>query len=153
MLDFIINNDQKLVLSKKLNKYFEGKLKNKTIAVWGLAFKPNTDDTRFAASIITINYLLSKGAIVKAYDPVATLKGKVIDSNKRYSEVKSAKSAITNADALVICTEWKEFWSIDLELFTSKMANAVIFDGRNIYDPDVMIRSNIKYFAIGRGLK
>mgnify|MGYP001363982253 CR=1 FL=1 len=146
-----INNNQKIVLSKKVHKYFKGKLRNKTIAIWGLAFKPNTDDTRFAASISTINFLLSKGAIIRAYDPIATLNGKINDPDKKYSEVKSAISAITKADALVICTEWKEFWSLNTDLFSKHMIKTAIFDGRNIYDPDVMRQANIDYFAIGRG--
>ncbi len=146
-----INNNQKLILSKKIARHFKGNLKNKIFAVWGLSFKPNTDDTRFAASIPLVNYLLSKGAIIKAYDPVATLVGQIIDPKKRYSEVKSAKSAITKADALVICTEWKEFWSISTSVFNEKMAKQVIFDGRNIYDPSVMESAKIKYYAIGRG--
>jgi UDPglucose 6-dehydrogenase len=148
-----LNNDQKSVLSQKISKYFKNKLNNKTVAVWGLAFKPNTDDVRFAASMVTINYLLSKGATVKAYDPIASLKSLVDKKYKKYSEVKSAQSAINRVDALIICTEWKEFWSIDPSLFIKKMSKAVIFDGRNIYDPKVMRDSNIDYFAIGRGMK
>jgi UDPglucose 6-dehydrogenase len=147
------NNKQKLVLCKKINKFFKNKLSGKTIAVWGLAFKPNTNDVRFATSIVTIEYLLSKGVNVKAYDPIASVKDKLKSNNKKkYTEVKSANLALADADALVICTEWKEFWSVEPKLFLKKMNKPVIFDGRNIYDPKNMKDAEIKYFAIGRGL-
>ena len=147
-----VNNKQKLVLCNKINKFFKNKLSGKTIGIWGLAFKPNTDDVRFAASIITIEYLLKKGAHVKAYDPVASVKDKLKSNKKKYVEVTSANLAMKGADALVICTEWKEFWAINPELFVKNMNKPVIFDGRNIYNPKDMEDTKIAYFAIGRGL-
>ena len=146
-----VNNKQKLILCKKINKFFKNKLKGKKISVWGLAFKPNTNDTRFATSIATIEYLLNKGAIVKGYDPIASVKKELKSNNKKkYTEVKSANLALNDADALVVCTEWKEFWSIEPKVFLQKMNQAVIFDGRNIYSPKAMKDAKITYFAIGR---
>jgi UDPglucose 6-dehydrogenase len=146
-----VNNKQKLVLCNKISKFFKKKISGKTFAIWGLAFKPNTNDVRFATSITTIEYLLDKGATVKAYDPIATIKDKLKFAKKNYKEVKSAQLALNKADALVICTEWKEFWSVEPKTFIKYMKQPVIFDGRNIYSPTKMSLSNIDYFAIGRG--
>ena len=146
-----VNDNQKLYLYRKVSKFFNNKLKGKKIAVWGLAFKPKTDDTRFAPSISTISRLLKKGVIIHAYDPVATLKNNFKSFKDSYFEKNSSKSVLTQADALIIFTEWKEFWSIDLNIFTSNMKKAVIFDGRNIYSPDLMSNNDILYFAVGRG--
>ena len=146
-----VNDKQKLVLCNKISKFFKKKISGKTFAIWGLAFKPNTNDVRFATSITTIEYLLDKGAIVKAYDPIATIKGKLKFAKKNYKEVKSAQLALNKADALIICTEWKEFWSVEPKIFIKSMKQPVIFDGRNIYSPTKMALSNIDYFAIGRG--
>ena len=146
-----VNDNQKLYLYRKVSKFFNNKLKGKKIAVWGLAFKPKTDDTRFAPSISTISRLLKKGVIIHAYDPVATLKNNFKSFKDSYLEKNSSKSVLTQADALIIFTEWKEFWSIDLNIFTSNMKKAVIFDGRNIYSPDLMSNNDILYFAVGRG--
>jgi len=146
-----VNNEQKLVLCKKINKFFNKKLSGKTIAVWGLAFKPNTNDVRFATSTVTIQYLIDKGVTIKAYDPIASIKGELKSTKKNYEEVKSAQQALNGADALVICTEWKEFWSVEPKTFIKYMKKPVIFDGRNIYSPSKMALSNIDYFAIGRG--
>ena len=146
-----VNEKQKLYLYRKVSKYFNNKLHNKIIAVWGLAFKPKTDDTRFAPSISTISRLLKKGATINAYDPAASLNNEFKAFKHSYYEKKSAKLALKNADALIIFTEWKEFWSVDLNIFNSNMNKAVIFDGRNIYSPELMSTNNILYFAVGRG--
>ena len=143
-----VNDNQKNILFNKLSKFYKNKLNNKNIAVWGLSFKPKTDDVRDAPSIQLIKLLLSKNAFVNAYDPVASLKH-IITSNK-YREHKSAKKTLESADALVICTEWKEFWSINLNIF-STIKDKVIFDGRNIYSPEKMQEAGINYYAIGRG--
>ena len=148
-----INTNQKLILCKKIMKFFKNDIKNIKFAVWGLSFKPKTNDTRFAPSLSIIKYLLSKNAIVKAYDPVASIKNEISSNAKNYREVKAAKDALLKADALIICTEWKEFWSIDPLVFNNTMANPVVFDGRNIYDPAIMKSFNIRYFGIGRGLR
>lgn len=146
-----VNNKQKLILFDKLKKYYKGKLKNKKIAVWGLAFKPNTDDTRFAPSLEIVDALIKAGSQITAYDPIASLKQIFDKKSSKYREVASAKLALKNADALIICTEWKEFWSIDPKAFVDIMEEPLIFDGRNIYSPEIMKNNNILYFAIGRG--
>tara|TARA_Y100000741_G_scaffold356295_1_gene332769 strand:- start:105 stop:1439 length:1335 start_codon:yes stop_codon:yes gene_type:complete len=146
-----VNQCQKLYLEKKVSSYFKGKLRSKVIAVWGLSFKPNTDDTRFAPSISTISSLLDKGAHIKAYDPIASLNQKFSSFKSRYTEFDDSLSALKNADALIIFTEWKEFWSIDLNNFLLHMRSPVIFDGRNIYSPKRMADNKILYFGVGRG--
>ena len=147
-----LNNEQKLVPFNKLNKYYKGRLKNKVIAIWGLAFKPNTDDTRYAPSIDIINKLLSKGCKVQAYDPIASISKKLpIKFKSAYTELNSSQSSLQNADALIICTEWKEFWSINPKVFIDNMKKAAIFDGRNLYQPSKMAQNKIDYFGIGIG--
>ena len=131
-------------------KYYKNNLKNKTVAVWGLSFKPNTDDVRCAPSIDAINNILKEGAIIHAYDPVASLKDLFIKHKKHYKEFNSPNTAIKKADALLIFTEWKEFWSIDISVFKKFMNNPVIFDGRNIYSPKIMRDNQIDYFSFGR---
>jgi UDPglucose 6-dehydrogenase len=148
-----VNTLQKTVLSKKISKHFNNKLSGKTFAIWGLAFKPNTDDVRYAPSIQLINYLISKRCKVNAYDPIASVKNELSVKSNAYKEVATAKVALEKADALIICTEWKEFWSIDIDLFTKAMKQPVIFDGRNIYSPRKLAENKISYYGIGRGLK
>ncbi len=145
-----VNENQKKYLTKKIMKFFKNNIKNKTFCVWGLAFKPKTDDTRFSPSIDIIDHLITKGAKIHAYDPLASHKD-IFKIN--YKEYKNAQNAIKNTDALIICTEWKEFWSIDPKYFLENMKHPTIFDGRNIYDPQKMIKNGINYFAIGRGAK
>tara|TARA_B100000686_G_scaffold351434_1_gene450227 strand:+ start:5057 stop:6394 length:1338 start_codon:yes stop_codon:yes gene_type:complete len=144
-----INENQKNYLFLKINKYFNTNIKNKVFTIWGLSFKPNTDDTRCAPSLAIINSILKNGGVVKAYDPVATIIPTI--KNKNYTECNTATKALKNSDALVICTEWKEFWSIDIDVFKRNMNDAVIFDGRNIYNPKKMEKHNITYFGVGRG--
>lgn len=148
-----INNAQKEILSQKISSHFKNQLSGKKFAVWGLAFKPNTDDIRYAPSINIINFLLSKKATVKAYDPIASINNFVNSKLGSYIEVNSAQSALKEADALVICTEWKEFWSVGNEIFLNYMNKPVIFDGRNIFSPKKMESANIVYYGIGRGRK
>lgn len=147
-----VNHKQKQLLFDKLYDYYDGKLQNKIIAVWGLAFKPNTDDMRDASSRTLIEALWQAGAKVQAYDPIAMTEAKRLYGERDdFTLCKSAKAALTAADALVIVTEWREFQSPMLTLFKEQLRNAVIFDGRNIYDPILMANENITYFAIGRG--
>jgi UDPglucose 6-dehydrogenase len=143
------NERQKLVLTDKISRYFGKSLKGKKIAVWGLAFKPNTDDMREAPSIPIIKKLLNDGAEVSVYDPVAmeTCK-KFFKESVRYAG--DNYSALENADALVVVTEWNEFRVVDLQKVKSLLHEAVIFDGRNIYDPEAMKKAGFKYFGIGR---
>ena len=123
-------------------------VKNKTIGILGLAFKPNTDDMRFAPSIGIIKELQREGAKVKAYDPVATEKSKEILNNVIYCN--DAYEAAKDADALIIITEWNEFMNIDFKKLKSLMRNALIIDGRNIYDPEQMKKEGFHYISIGR---
>ena len=145
-----VNQRQKIAMYKKVKQFFKDKLKGKKISIWGLSFKPNTDDTRSAPSIDTIKSLIKDGAIINAYDPVASLKKDFSKFKKNYSESSNAMDTIKKADALLIFTEWKEFWSIDLNIFKKLMKQPVIFDGRNIYTPKIMKKYKIKYFSFGR---
>lgn len=144
----VVNENQKLYLVDKILKHFKNNIKNKTIAVWGLTFKPKTDDTRFAPSIDMIEKLISKGAIIQAYDPIGSLKHIF---KRNYKEYNSAIKALKNSSALLICTEWKEFWSLDLKNFNKHMKESCIFDGRNIYSPQKLAEYDIKYYGVGRG--
>ncbi len=144
-----VNNKQKLVLTNKILKYFGDKLEGKKFAVWGLAFKPNTDDMREASSIPIINKLLEHGASISAYDPVAMEAGRKIFKDKiNFSD--DNYSALENADALVVITEWNEFRNVDLQKIRSLLRKPLIFDGRNIYDPKAMKEAGFTYFGIGR---
>ena len=147
------NDNQKTYLFKKMKKYFHNNFVGKTIGVWGLAFKPNTNDIRHAPSIEMIKLILKNKGSVIAYDPIANLKNiHDIYSHKNYKETTNHIKAIRNVDALLICTEWKEFWSVDVSLFEKQMKDPVIFDGRNIYPLDKFSDTSIKYFGIGRNL-
>jgi UDPglucose 6-dehydrogenase len=138
------NQAQKHVLGDKIKKRFGGKLKGRRIAVWGLAFKPNTDDMREAPSLTLIADLLKAGAEVRAYDPVAkpAIRNIVI--------AKSALDALKGCDALAIVTEWAEFRSPDFARLKKTLKTAAIFDGRNLYDPAMMRALGFEYFPIGR---
>lgn len=148
----IINDRQKQVLYHKLHHYFKGDLKGKTIAMLGLAFKPNTDDMREAPSLVLIDLLQKAGCVIRAYDPVAMNEAKRrIDNNIQYCT--DVYETIENADALLLVTEWSEFRAINLKRVKKLMKHAVIFDGRNIYDAKEMKKHNIGYVGIGRGEK
>lgn len=143
------NEAQKSVLVNKITKAFGNDLKGKRFALWGLAFKPNTDDMREAPSRVIIDALLSRGATVCAYDPVANDEAKrVLGSNIDFAT--RAVDAIEGADALVIVTEWKEFRSPSFELLADKLKTKRIFDGRNLYDPAMPAQYGLIYEAIGR---
>ena len=145
------NNVQKQVLTKKIKKHFGNDLADKHFAVWGLAFKPNTDDMREAASRVLIHDLLAAGATVSAYDPVAIDEAKRIFGNtKGLDFARTANQTLENADALVIVTEWKEFRSPDFSLLKQKLKSNIIFDGRNMYAPEVVKDAGIEYHPIGR---
>jgi UDPglucose 6-dehydrogenase len=146
-----VNNRQKRVLFDKIKAHF-GDLRGKTIALWGLAFKPNTDDMREAASRVLMESLWSAGAKVRAYDPVA-----MPECERIYGErddlvlCKTNPEALEGADALAIVTEWREFRSPDFDAIKSALRSPAIFDGRNLYDPAQMERAGFSYYAIGRG--
>jgi UDPglucose 6-dehydrogenase len=145
------NEEQKQVLYKKLNQYFDGDLEGKTIALWGLAFKPETDDMREAPSRVLMEQLWIDGAKVQAYDPVAVEEcRRLYPDNAGLMLSDSPEEALIEADALVICTEWKVFRSPDFEMMKSSLKQPVIVDGRNLYDPYAMRDKGFDYFAIGR---
>jgi UDPglucose 6-dehydrogenase len=145
------NEAQKRVLTDKIVKRFGEKLDGKTFAVWGLAFKPNTDDMREAASRVLIADLLARGARVRAYDPVAMHEAqRVFGDEPRIAYADSPMSALDGAEALVIVTEWKEFRAPDFETIKAKLKSAVIFDGRNLYDPAQPRAAGLEYHTIGR---
>jgi len=146
-----VNERQKTLLLRKLRRYFVDLL-GRRIAVWGLAFKPNTDDMREAPSRVLIEGLLAAGATVCAYDPIAMDVARRVfaaSAGLRFSD--NSMDALEGADALVIVTEWQEFRSPDFDLIKSQMKEPVIFDGRNLYDPATLEAAGIKYFAVGRG--
>ena len=144
-----VNDEQKKIIPEKITKFFGVDLSNKTFAIWGLAFKPGTDDMREAPSITVIEDLLEKGAKVKAFDPVASAEAKkIFQSSVEYC--KTPSSAVEGADALIILTEWKEFRSPDFNLLKKSLRSSSIFDGRNLYDPEYLKSFGINYFPIGR---
>jgi UDPglucose 6-dehydrogenase len=143
------NHQQKLVLVNKITKAFGENLSGKRFALWGLAFKPNTDDMREAPSRIIIAELVKRGASIAAYDPVAMTEAKrVIPESIDY--VDQPMQALAGADALVIVTEWKEFRSPDFEAIVKALKTPQIFDGRNMYEPAVVKRAGLTYHGIGR---
>ncbi len=144
-----VNDAQKHVLFKKLSGHFDGKLKNKTIAIWGLSFKPNTDDMREAPSLVLAGQLLKEGAHIKAYDPVSMNETKRIIGDK-IEYAKDMYEAVIDADALVLITEWSEFRIPNYKVLGKLIRNKVVFDGRNIYDPVEMKEFGFIYYGIGR---
>jgi UDPglucose 6-dehydrogenase len=143
------NEFQKNVIFNKITRHFSNSIKNKTFGVWGLSFKPKTDDTRESSAIHLIEKLLEKGAKIKAYDPAALLEAgkqlgdKIVYANDPYDALKGA-------DALVLMTEWSEFHLPDFRKMSGLMKGLVIFDGRNIYDPAEIKKMGFKYYGIGR---
>ena len=146
-----VNDLQKFVLPKKIKKQFGEDLKGKHFALWGLAFKPNTDDMREASSRILINELIKAGASITAYDPVAMDEGKrIFKDEKHLTFTDTQDEALKNADALIIVTEWTEFRSPDFALIKSSLKSPMIFDGRNLYDPKAVRALGFNYYPIGR---
>ena len=147
-----VNDRQKRVLFEKISCFFGDTLQGRTIAVWGLAFKPNTDDLREAPSRVLMEALWAANAKVRAYDPVAMHETRrIYGARSDLVLCESAPAALDGADALAICTEWQEFRSPDFARFKSALKQPVVFDGRNLYEPALMARQGIRYFAIGRG--
>jgi len=143
-----VNEDQKSVLFSKINRYFDGKLKDKVVAVWGLSFKPNTDDMREAPSRVIIAKLLEAGVKVKAYDPVAMEEAHRV-FNDKIEFAKDQYDALIDADALIIVTEWSEFKFPNFRVIKKLLKTPAIFDGRNIYDAKEMNAEGFDYFCIG----
>ncbi len=149
-----VNYRQKEVLFNKIKTHFNGEqnLKGKTIALWGLAFKPNTDDMREASSRTLMESLWNAGATVQAYDPESMEETQRIYGNRDDLKLMGTKEAcLKNADMLVICTEWKQFRAPDFDLIKQEISEPVIFDGRNLYEPELMHEKGFTYYAIGRG--
>ncbi|WP_378180270.1 UDP-glucose dehydrogenase family protein [Aquimarina sp. SS2-1] len=144
-----VNQRQKVALIPKIENYFKNDLKGKTFAIWGLAFKPETDDIREAPALDVIDLLLSKEAKVKAFDPEA-----MDNVERRYGDsitfCESMYEALEGADALIICTEWSIFRTPDFKRIKNDLVNPVIFDGRNLYDLEDIAKEGLTYFSIGR---
>jgi UDPglucose 6-dehydrogenase len=146
-----VNEAQKHVLGAKIRKRFGNDLSGKRFALWGLAFKANTDDLREASSLTLIRDLVEAGARVRAYDPAAgTEARKLFTDNAKVEIVSTAVAALEGADALAVITEWQEFRSPDFAALKAKLKTPAIFDGRNLYDPAVLKRLGFEYYAIGR---
>jgi len=144
-----VNSRQKTALIPKIESHFDKKIKGKQFAVWGLSFKPETDDIREAPSLDIIQNLLDLGAKIKVYDPEAMDNvAKKFEGKIDFGE--SLYDTLDNADALVICTEWSIFRTPDFSKVKQHMKGNVIFDGRNLYDLDEMIKEKLNYYSIGR---
>lgn len=143
------NEFQKKVLFGKIKKHFKNNLKSKLFGIWGLSFKPQTDDIREASSIILIELLLNEKAKIKVYDPAAMNETKKIFGNKIIYST-DPYDALIDADAMILMTEWSEFRMPDLGKISTRIKGKVIFDGRNIYDPAEIKKAGYKYYGIGR---
>jgi UDPglucose 6-dehydrogenase len=147
-----VNDRQKQVLFNKIVQHYHGDLQGKTFALWGLAFKPKTDDMREAPSRVILEALINAGAVVRAFDPEAMNEARRIYGDKPgLTLVETAEEALQGANALIVVTEWKNFWSPDFELIKNTLKDAVIFDGRNLYQPELLKKQGINYYGIGRG--
>lgn len=147
-----VNNKQKYKLPTQVKKHFGDDLTGKTFAIWGLSFKPNTDDMREASSRVLIEELWAAGASIQAYDPQA------MEETQRIYGVRpdfvlcgTKEAALQGADALIICTEWQQFKAPDFDFLKQQLNTAVIFDGRNLFDPERLKQRGFSYYAIGRG--
>ena len=147
-----VNDRQKRVLFNKLSAHFDGDLEGKSFALWGLAFKPNTDDMREAPSRTIIDALLDAGATVKAYDPVAMDEARRIYAGTNGLELCEEREAtLADSDALIVVTEWNEFMSPDFHAIKDTLKTPVVFDGRNLYDTEHLNSMGFQHYAIGRG--
>ncbi|WP_206858966.1 UDP-glucose dehydrogenase family protein [Lysobacter changpingensis] len=147
-----VNEQQKGHLFELIQRHYDGNVKGKTFAVWGLAFKPNTDDMREASSRRLLQQLWDAGAKVRAYDPEASEEAhRIFGDRDDLVLCDSARAALADADALVVVTEWKQFRSPDFARLKQSVADAVIFDGRNLYHPDEVEAAGLAYYGIGRG--
>ena len=147
-----VNEEQKQRMFALLSAHFEGKLRGRTFALWGLAFKPNTDDMREAPSRVLVRQLREAGARVRAYDPEALGEARhVFAGDEDVVLCEEAFACLQGADALVVVTEWKTFWSPDFERIRDTLKSPVIFDGRNIYDPRTVEAAGLAYYGVGRG--
>jgi UDPglucose 6-dehydrogenase len=157
-----VNQQQKHILSEKIFNRFGRELKGNNFAVWGLSFKPNTNDMREASSRDLISDLIACGATVHVYDPIAMKEAQRVfaldfsDTPERLTKIHFANSpydALHNADALILVTEWKVFQTLEIEKTKTALKTAIIFDGRNVYEPDVMKQAGFEYYGIGRTMQ
>lgn len=149
-----VNDRQKLVMAERIKEYFapQGGVKGKTLALWGLAFKANTDDMREAASLAIIRSLTAAGMAIRAYDPVAGDNArKILADNALVSVVSEQYDALEGADALLVVTEWNQFRTPDFTKIRSMLSAPVLFDGRNLYQPSLVAGKGLAYFCVGRG--
>jgi len=147
-----VNDSQKHRIFDKLSQHFSGDLKGKTIALWGLSFKPNTDDMREAPSRVLMQALWDAGASVQAYDPKALEETRrIYPSQEGLTLCETSGETLAGADALVVMTEWQEFRSPDFDKIKDELSTPVIFDGRNLYEPEVLNAFGITYYGVGRG--
>jgi UDPglucose 6-dehydrogenase len=147
-----VNERQKNKLFNYLQRAFNGALAGKTIALWGLAFKPNTDDMREASSLVLIQHLINAGAKVQAFDPKAMKEAaKILGANTNVCLMDTKEAVLQGACALVICTEWQQFRAPDFDHIKQQLSTPVIVDGRNLYDPVRMQKRGFIYYAVGRG--
>ena len=144
-----VNERQKHVFEEKLSKHFDGNLKGKKIAIWGLAFKPRTDDIREAPALVPIDWLLAQGANVTVHDPEAmdNVRAEIGD---KVTYAEHQMDALEGADALAIMTDWKDYHSPDFAEMYQLLKSPVVFDGRNLYEPEKMKRRGYRYYSIGR---
>ncbi|WP_339547020.1 UDP-glucose dehydrogenase family protein [Pseudomonas sp. RA_35y_Pfl2_P32] len=147
-----INERQKHKLFERIKAFYNGNLAGKTFALWGLAFKPNTDDMRDAPSRVLMEALWAAGASVSAFDPEAMQETQKLYPNEtRLMLMGTPESVLKDADALIVCTEWQQFKAPDFDLIQQRLKAPVIFDGRNLYDTERLARNGFKYFPMGRG--
>lgn len=147
-----INERQKNKLFERVNAFYQGDLRGKTFALWGLAFKPNTDDMRDAPSRVLMEALWEAGASVRAFDPEAMQETqRIYGHRKDLMLMGTPESALNEADALIVCTEWQQFKAPDFELIQQRLNAPIIFDGRNLYDTERLAKRGFHYFPIGRG--
>jgi UDPglucose 6-dehydrogenase len=144
-----VNEAQKDVLFRKIEAHFDGALRGKTVAIWGLAFKPRTDDIREAPALVLVDSLLEAGVHLRVHDPEALANVKAIYGDK-LTYCDRPYGALEQADALVIATEWNEFRSPDFEVMARLLRQPVVFDGRNVFDPPRMAALGFTYYGIGR---
>jgi len=145
-----LNAEQRLRFYRKIERHFSGALSGRLFAVWGLSFKPNTDDMRDAPSVTVIRMLLDQGARIRAFDPAAMKQAEKYYLGQKISYAPTMYAALENADALIIFTEWNEFRNPDFECMRKIMKTPLIFDGRNVFDPDSLARLGFTYYSVGR---
>lgn len=145
-----VNQDQRFNVIRKLESIFEGDLQGKTVAVWGLAFKPNTDDVRDSPALEIIQHLVDNGVKVKAYDPIAMDNFRALFGNDGVVWCNEAMEAAKGADALCLLTEWDEFATVDLGLLQKVLKRPILIDGRNVFNEDNLVDTNFIYYSVGR---